>query len=251
MTVVPAAGGWFEPVAELEAYGFRAFTTTRAAGSFATAGAEPVGEVMARWRRLQQELAPLGPRLATAAQVHGATVLVHGTTWAGWLRAPEADGHFAPTGGTGMAVSIADCVPVFIAHPAGAAALVHSGWRGTAARIVEQAIACFVRHGHAAGDLLLHAGPAICGRCYEVSPDVYTRLTGTRPTGARETVDLRALIVAHARAAGVRQTSVSGLCTRCDNDRFFSHRAGDPGRQLSALIAPSWTHRRAASPSSA
>jgi copper oxidase (laccase) domain-containing protein len=51
------------------------------------------------------------------------------------------------------------------------------------------------------------------------------------------TVDLRALIVDHARALGVRELSVSPLCTRCDNDRFFSHRAGDAGRQLGVLMA--------------
>jgi copper oxidase (laccase) domain-containing protein len=50
-------------------------------------------------------------------------------------------------------------------------------------------------------------------------------------------VDLRALIADHARAAGVTRISVSALCTRCDNDRFFSHRAGDAGRQLGVIVA--------------
>jgi copper oxidase (laccase) domain-containing protein len=65
---------------------------------------------------------------------------------------------------------------------------------------------------------------------------VYGELTGTRvevPT----TVDLRALIAEHARARGVRQISVSPFCTRCDNDRFYSHRAGDVGRQLGVIVA--------------
>ena len=229
--------GWLEPVPELESRGFRAFTTTRAAGSFATAGSEPVGEVMGRWRRLQETLAPFGARLATAAQVHGATVLVHDSGWSGWLRSEAADGHFSTVGGTGLAVSVADCVPVFLAHPSGAVALVHSGWRSTAARITERAIALFAERGLAARDLIVHAGPAICGRCYEVSPDVYAELTGERPAG-HQTVDLRALIAGHARAAGVRQISVSGYCTRCDNSRFYSHRAGDAGRQLGVIIAP-------------
>ena len=240
MTAVAAspAVGWLEPVPELESRGFRAFTTTRAAGSFATVGAEPVGEVMGRWRRLHETLAPFGPRLATAAQVHGATVLVHEAGWTGWLRSDGADGHFSTVGGTGLAVSVADCVPVFVAHPSGAVALVHSGWRGTAARITEQAIALFVARGLAARDLIVHAGPSICGRCYEVSPEVHEALTGHRPAG-HQPVDLRAVILGHARAAGVRQLAASEFCTRCDNDRFYSHRAGDAGRQLGVLIAPS------------
>ncbi len=230
--------GWFEAVPQLETRGFRAFTTTRAAGSFATAGDASVGEVLGRWQRLQEVLAPYGPRFATATQVHGPAIVVHTPGWAGWLRTEPADGHFSAVGGTALAVSVADCVPLFIVHPSGAVALLHSGWRGTAARIVERAIALFADRGLAARDLSVHAGPAICGRCYEVSADVYAQLTGTRPAAAHQTIDLRALIVAHARAAGVRETSVSRFCTRCDNDRFFSHRAGDAGRQLAALIAP-------------
>jgi len=136
-----------------------------------------------------------------------------------------------------MAVSIADCVPVFLAHPSGSAALLHSGWRGTAARIVERAIDVFESRGMSGAEPTMHLGPAICGRCYEVSPDVFERLTG-RSVDRAATVDLRALIVDHARQRGVRNISVSGSCTRCNNDRFYSHRAGDSGRQLGVLIAP-------------
>jgi YfiH family protein len=225
-----------EAVDDFAAFGVRAFTTGRAAGSFSTATAEPVRDVMGRWDALRAALREAGPRLATARQVHGARVLVHGVGWEGWLRGDEADGHAAIERGTGMAVSIADCVPVFIVHPSGAVALLHSGWRGTVARIVERGIAALAHRGLPAAELRMHLGPAICGRCYEVSPDVYERLTGSRPLGAKS-VDLRALIADHARAAGVRHISISGACTRCDNDRLFSHRAGDEGRQLGVLIA--------------
>jgi copper oxidase (laccase) domain-containing protein len=36
----------------------------------------------------------------------------------------------------------------------------------------------------------------------------------------------------------VRDISISDVCTRCDNARFFSHRAGDAGRQLGVIVAP-------------
>jgi copper oxidase (laccase) domain-containing protein len=85
--------------------------------------------------------------------------------------------------------------------------------------------------------LRVHTGPAICGKCYEVSADVYAQLTGTNP-GTPTPIDLRALIADHARAAGVREISSSPRCTRCDNDRFYSHRAGDAERQLGVMIAP-------------
>jgi copper oxidase (laccase) domain-containing protein len=114
-------------------------------------------------------------------------------------------------------------------------ALLHSGWRGTAAGILDRALDAFQARGRSLAELVVHMGPAICGRCYEVSPDVYARLTG-RDAGAPATVDLRALLADRARSRGATQVSVSGYCTRCDNDRLFSHRAGDSGRQLGVIV---------------
>jgi YfiH family protein len=227
-----------EVVPGFDEFGIRAFTTTRAVGSFGLLGGEPVGVVFGRWNELREELragAPSG-RLATAGQVHGANVIVHRPGWNGWLRAESADGHVSIERRTALAVTIADCVPVFIAHPSGAIAVLHSGWRGTAARIVERGIAAFIAAGLAASDLRIHTGPAICGKCYEVSADVYAQLTGKNP-GKPTTIDLRALIADHARAAGVREITSTDSCTRCDNAAFFSHRAGDEGRQLGVMIA--------------
>lgn len=237
MDAAPIAPSLYEEIPELASAGVRAFTTTRVAGTFGVASDEPVRDVIGRWDRLRDDLASAGPRLATARQVHGDRIITHGTGWEGWLRGGEADGHFALDRGTGMAVSIADCVPVFVAHPSGAAALLHSGWRGTAARIVERSLDLFEARGMPAHELTVHLGPAICGNCYEVSPDVFERLTG-RSVGLATTVDLRSLIAGHARQRGVRRISVSQSCTRCNNDRFYSHRAGDSGRQLGVLIAP-------------
>jgi YfiH family protein len=223
-----------EVVPELEALGVEAFTTTRHAGTFGTGGNDPVSEVMSRWNSLVAELRLLAPRFATAAQVHGNHVVSHAGGWEGWLRVPAADGHLSTTPGTAFAVTVADCVPVFIAHPSGAIALLHSGWRGTASRITECAIATFRSLGLSPSDLHIHLGPSICGDCYEVSPDVYSQLT-SRPVSSPTTVDLRSLIASHARSAGVRQITISPFCTRHHNELFFSHRAGDAGRQVAVM----------------
>jgi YfiH family protein len=226
-----------EIVEDFTSFGVHAFTTTRQVGSFSAGSAEPVGDVMARWDALRATASARGVRrLATAAQVHGAHVVVHVPGWEGWLRGNEADGHLAVARGTALAVTIADCVPVYIAHPMGAVALLHSGWRGTAARIVEHGIAALARSGFPVGELRVHLGPAICGKCYEVSADVIRQLTGESASGSRA-VDLRRLIVNHARAVGVRNITISPSCTRCDNARFFSHRAGDAGRQVGVIFA--------------
>jgi YfiH family protein len=225
-----------EAIDDFLPFGIEAFTTTRAAGSFNTLTSEPVAAVMGRWYALRGELLAAAPRFATARQVHGADVAEHAAGWRGWLRVDAADGHFAAARGTAMAVTVADCVPVFVAHPSGAIALLHAGWRGTAARILERGIAAFARHGMRASELRVHLGPSICGRCYEVSPDVYGELTGRLPERPTP-IDLRALLADQAAAAGVREIATSGACTRCDNGRFYSHRAGDDGRQLGVMVA--------------
>jgi copper oxidase (laccase) domain-containing protein len=112
----------------------------------------------------------------------------------------------------------------------------HSGWRGTAARITERAIDRLAGLGLRVAELRVHCGPAICGACYEVRAETYAQLTGRDP-GKPTTIDLRALIAGHARARGVREITISPLCTRCDNARFFSYRAGDAGRQLGVVYA--------------
>lgn len=221
------------------ACGVAAFVTTRAAGTFGLDGemAEAGG---ARWAALQRELAAdRVPHLTSARQVHETAVLTHdGTTLAAGLhRHDGADGHLLRGPGA-LAVTIADCVPVLLAHPTGAIAAVHAGWRGVAGGILEVAVRAFGRLGVTAGELRMHLGPAICGRCYEVGPEVFERLTGWQTTRPRQ-VDLRALLAEQAKALGIRHWSASAECTRCDNHLFFSHRAGDAGRQIAVIARPS------------
>lgn len=225
-----------EVIPDFQAWGIRAFTTTRDAGTFSLSGTDPVNEVMGRWSSLQRELADTARRVATIRQVHGTRVLVHTGGWEGWLRGEEADGHIAAEKGIALAVGVADCVPVFIAHPSGIVALLHSGWRGTAAGITTEAVAALARYGLPPDELAIHLGPAICGRCYEVSAEVREQLTG-QPVTRPGHVDLRSLIAEHASETGVQKITVSAFCTKCDNDRFFSHRAGDKGRQVAVIAA--------------
>ena len=225
-----------EPIDDFQDLGIDAFTTTRDTGSFGTATEEPVAEVMGRWESLHRYVAQTAPRFATARQVHGKRVLSHVACWNGWLRGDAADGHMSTTRGIGLAVTVADCVPVFIAHPSGATALLHAGWRGTAAGILGVALRELRIAGLDLTELRVHLGPSICGSCYEVSPTVYQTLTG-RTVDVPTPVDLRRLLADHAHTEGVRQISISPFCTLCHQGRFFSHRGGDPGRPLGVLIS--------------
>ncbi len=214
--------------------GVIAFTTTRTDGDYALADPEPAPSALARWQRLQQSFGATVPRLASARQLHGTRVVEHAGDWHGWLRVDGADGHLSIVPGTALAVTIADCVPVFLAHQGGIVGLLHAGWRGTAAHIVTAALDQLAAHGIAASSVHVHLGPAICGRCYEVAPDVFEQLTGWTTIRHRH-VDLRALLAEQAKERGVVHVTASPHCTRCDNDRFFSHRAGDTGRQVAVI----------------
>lgn len=207
-------------------------------GSFdpGLAGTNPVGPTLQRWRELG---AALGFRAIVAArQVHGARVLEHVRYSDGLLLAGLADGHATGQPGLLLAVSIADCVPVFVLAPAvRAIALLHAGWRGTAAGILEAGVATLTDSFDCTpADLRIHLGPAICGRCYEAGPEVHAALGLVRP-GTPEPVDLRQHLALKAISAGVAPDGItsSSACTRCEPDRFFSHRAGARGRQLAWL----------------
>jgi polyphenol oxidase len=226
-----------ETVEGLSSLGVIAFTTGRSAGSFGTNSGEPVSDVMGRWGALRTSLRPAAGRLATSVQVHGASVTFHDSAWEGWLRADETDGHLTATPGTAMAVTVADCVPVFLAHQSGAVGILHAGWRGTAAGILGVALGMLEERGFSPAEVSVHLGPAICGDCYEVSPEVHHRLTG-RHVPEPTNVDLRGLLAGQALARGASRISTSSLCTRCDNEVLFSHRAGDQGRQLGVIVLP-------------
>jgi YfiH family protein len=133
-----------------------------------------------------------------------------------------------------LAVTLADCVPVFLTHPSGAFGMLHAGWRGTAAGIVGRAIADLRTLGARPEDCHAHLGPAICGACYEVGPEVVAAVRGERVDGPTR-LDLRQALGAQLAAQGVRHVTTSPFCTRCDNARFFSHRAGDGARHIGVI----------------
>jgi polyphenol oxidase len=201
-------------------------------------GDQPIGPAMERWRRL---IAHTGlPAAVHARQVHGGEFLVHEQArWDGLLVADGVDGHLTLDRGVLLTVSIADCVPVALVDSAGnGLALVHAGWRGVAAGIVESAGLTLREKGARVGDLFAHCGPSICGDCYEVGVEVHRAVNPHRDAPERPTpIDLRASLAERLVAMGIPATNVtvSGHCTRCGPGEFFSHRSGSPARQMSIL----------------
>lgn len=199
------------------------------------AGTQPVGPALSRWWALHDALRATS--VVLARQVHGRDLLDHDALAPGLHLAPPADGHRTARPGVLLAVTVADCVPVFLVRTEPRAiALLHAGWRGVAAGILEAGIAALLRDGGGADRLHVHAGPSICGACYEVGPEVHAAL-GLAVPASRTTVDLRAELARRAARAGIPDAAISrsSWCTRCDRSRFFSHRGGDAGRQVGVL----------------
>lgn len=148
-------------------------------------------------------LATLGidpERIVSARQVHGTELAFHDRGDV----PEEADGHVVEATGTIGLVFGADCLPIAVVGPGGAAIL-HGGRRG-----LEQEIAI---HGAVAvGATAAAIGPGIGPCCYEV--------------------DLWREARRQLRAAGVGKLDSADLCTCCESELFFSHRRdGDPRRQ--------------------
>lgn len=202
------------------------------------------GSVHGRWSRLLEGTGCVSG--AHARQLHGTCVRVHRDLPPGLHLAPPCDGHATRTPGLLLAVTVADCVPITLVDPGRrVVAAVHGGWRGVAAGILDAAVVALRRAFDVRPEeLQLHLGPAICGACYEVGPEVH-RALGLPEPDANTPVDVRAVLAREAVRAGVAPASltVSSWCTRCgpggcggetaaEARPFFSHRAGEPERQV-------------------
>ncbi len=151
------------------------------------------------------------------------------------------------------AVFTADCVPIFLVEESRRiVGLVHAGWRGTLQGIAGRAVERIRESGGDPSRLIAWIGPAISGRCYEVSGELAGEfasrfaprgLEGPNPFVQGRLVDLPAINAHQLLEAGVPATAIhsSGLCTLTERDRFYSYR-GDgagTGRIISAMAVVS------------
>ena len=200
----------------------------------------------------------LGREVSVLHQVHGADLVDPAIAAAAEESTPAADGWVLGRRQGGWAVRTADCVPVLIACREGsAAAAVHAGWRGTAARIVPAALERLSQLGVASSHLLVALGPSVSGASYPVSLDVVRALgqslaarfgpqdaaTGLwhRIVGEAHHVDLHSVLRLQLIQAGVAPSAIHAApwCTRLDR-RFHSYRRDGPGAGR-AIAAVGWS----------
>jgi copper oxidase (laccase) domain-containing protein len=157
----------------------------------------------------------------------------------GWLQVEGVDGHGTAAHGVLLTVTVADCIPVYLVDPhRRAVALLHAGWRGTAAGILSRGLALLAeRAGTEPDDVVMHAGVGICGPCYEVGSEVVTGVGLPADGPGPWHVDLRERLAAQGRWLGIGEVTRSSWCSAHDRPRFYSHRAsgGTDGRMVAYL----------------
>jgi YfiH family protein len=165
-------------------------------------------------------------------QVHGSRiVIVESVT----DEAPTADALVTGIAGVTLAVMVADCIPLLLTSIESVAA-VHVGRRGLLNGVAVKTVELMREMG--ASKIRAVLGPAICGRCYEVSQEVHDEVVALHPLASARTaagtpaLDLPKALKASLAAEGISEISDLQICTVESADHFSYRRDGLTGRQV-------------------
>ena len=211
--------------------------------------------VRENYRRLKDALG-IGGDIVFSRQVHGTNILKAGEEHRHGLFDPidyEADGLITDVPGLPLIIFTADCIPVLLHDPVRKViGAVHAGWRGTVSDIAGKAVRQMAEtYGCDPVNIRAAIGPGIGPCCFETGPEVPEAVRGVlggeaesyiRP-GEREgksMVDLPGVNRALLMRAGVpgENIALSGECTMCLNEKYWSHRhtKGERGSQASVIM---------------
>jgi polyphenol oxidase len=224
--------------------GGHALFTTRADGNLSSVGGEGAEDGLRAREELGEQLGVW--RLLRGYQVHGTTVwqtsgdpreagpAPRTEAGRGEVRLGaepdsesqpeiEADGQATALKNMGAIVLTADCLPVALGAN-GAVAMVHAGWRGLAAGVLEEGVRA-VRELGGEEDIFAIIGPGAGPCCYEVGDEVHAAFGGAHRAQNPHTrnIDLKAIARDKLLAVGVTEVKDVAMCTICD-ERFFSYR---------------------------
>lgn len=155
----------------------------------------------------------------------------------------NSDALYTNVPGNYLAISIADCIPVFLYFPSARfIAAIHSGWRGTNQMITKKTIFKIKKEYKLnAEECLAYIGPGISFRNFKVNRDVF----GLFDDSVKEVrngeyyVDLKKEIYMQLTDSGLRKGNieVSDLCTVREKETFHSFRrdGNSSGRMLAVI----------------
>lgn len=162
---------------------------------------------------------------------------------------PRADIIFTDNPEVSLFMRFGDCVPILFHDPVRKViGIAHAGWLGTLRGVVGAAVRGMQDHyGCHPKNIVAGIGPSIGVDHYEVGVEVISQFREQYPQDAEQILqsknggthlDLWTANEIQLKRAGVEQVQVSGVCTACHLDDWFSHRAekGKTGR-FGALMA--------------
>ena len=201
--------------------------------------------VYENYRRFADALGFSERDIVTSDQTHTANVrIITEEARGNGITKPRAytdvDGMITNVRGLVLATFYADCVPLYFVDPVHhAIGLSHSGWRGTVAKIGAVTIRKMQEtYGTDPADVYAAIGPSICQECYEVSEDVilefqksfapehWEKLFYKKENGKYQLNlwEANKIIFTEAGIAE-KHISMPGICTCCNPEFLFSHRA--------------------------
>jgi YfiH family protein len=226
-----------------------AFTTLRCdgAGRVYDYGAGDGAACSQRRAELQQALAPLRISWLTLEHATRCVEVPPAST------ACVADAAIVVQAGYAAALTTADCLPITLAcaTPRPCAALIHAGWRGLAAGIIEDTLANMAnRHGCPPAKIQAHIGPGVQRQDYEVGLDTYQQLLASVNVSREHfsiqaekpghfLADLPAMAMAKLLAAGIPRAAISvhPTSTKADTQLHSVRRDGSSAGRMASVVA--------------
>jgi len=147
---------------------------------------------------------------------------------------PTADALVTGIPGITLAVMVADCIPLLL-QSSYAVAAVHVGRKGLLNRVAEKAIDVMREISDAQISAVI--GPAICGKCYEVSDEIFSEVTEGHPDSASQTasgtpsLNLISALISDLQKLGIKDIDNQSRCTLEHDDLYSYRRDGATGRQ--------------------
>jgi YfiH family protein len=212
--------------------------------------------VLENYRRVAEAFGKTVDDFVCTDQTHTTKVLRVGKNEGGYGVTKErtytdVDGLITDEAGVILSTFYADCVPLYFVDPVHKAiGLSHSGWRGTVGRMGQKTLdAMKEAFGTNPADVYAAIGPSICQDCYEISEDVaehfYKEFTGhgdeilINKGNGKYQLDLWKTNEIVMLDAGIlpEHLAVTNICTCCNADVLFSHRASHGKRgNLAAFL---------------
>lgn len=196
------------------------------------------------YRRIAEAMGVPYEKIVCSDQTHttNVRVVIQADAGTGIIRPKDytdVDGLITNVPEITLATFYADCVPLYFVDPVHhAIGLSHSGWRGTVARMGKCTLEAMRReYGTKAADVYCAIGPSICQDCYEVSEDVAVQFEEAfsgheseillNKGNGKYQLDLWKANEIVLLEAGVKpeHLAVTDVCTCCNPELLFSHRA--------------------------